>query len=259
MNRHGLDRQANGGGNDGRAARRHLQRPPDLTTTIVDVGGAVLWLERRMREQRLLEGQVHPGRGGAPGAVDVAGGTDRFEVSIRFQRAELLQQVRAALPCSRALVPGDRERFPPLLRRPGRIGDDSDAGPEVSRILETGEGHDLFHTRDGEGARRIDTRRPAAVDRAPFDGAVQHPRHADIDAVQGRAANDRPHVDAAHLRADQPVLRRVLERWRGFRHGQPRGVSGERSIIGSPPRGAMHHEPGLGFALGCSDAPAPRR
>ena len=224
---HAVHGQAHGRGDDARARPLHLERTGDVAVAVAHVGGAVVRLERGVREEGELVVRLHHPRGPGKRLLDVAdrahGGSWRPR-----QLRELRRQRRGALVPVRAFVPLHLKRIAALERRPRRVGDDGDAGHQERRVVVSGDAHDLSHPRHLQRRRIVHARDPAAEHRALGDGGELHVGQTDVDAVE-RASGDDLRVVHAGTRVPSSVNALV-----GFQAGLAGAVRVDAAVARSP-------------------------
>ena len=147
-----------------------------------------------------------------------------------------------------ALVPDDRplDRLPPGQRGPGVVRDHRE--PRRDR-------RDQPDSRDRGRRRRVEGAQSPAGDRAPDHAREAHPGTADVARVHRLPAHDAGTVHAAPVAADQPELRRALER-RILGDGARGGRLDELAVAERAARRRVHHAPPLRAARAGLHAPA---
>src|SRR5436309_10653328 len=118
MNRDVVFRDAEGTGDQPPSALRRLRRRPDLHLAVLELGGAVLRLERRVGDERVEVLRLDDLGGALERGVHVAVFPERALRRLLRELGRLRGEARTALLGGRTLVPDDPERFPRFLRRP---------------------------------------------------------------------------------------------------------------------------------------------
>ena len=222
-----------------------LRRHVDVAALGAHVGGAVLRLERRVRQERqLVLGLDHP-RCGLDGGVGVpvpAGALRRAGRAL-----EPAQDHAVVQGAVRTVVPLDREHIARLERLPPRGGDHRDARRGLHHGLDTGQGARLAV---------IEARRLAAERRRLGERGIEHLGQAHVDAVARTAVHLEWGIESPHGGADQAEVPGIGE-FDVVRHREPGGGLGARAEARAL-AGRGDHEAVLHAADGGPNAPLPR-
>jgi hypothetical protein len=215
-----------------------LRRDVQIAALGRDRRRAVLWLERRVREQRQLvirmDDLAAPAADRRQGVAVVA--RDLTAV-LRGGggRPETFADVRVVQLRVRAVVPGDDERIARLARAPPAVGHDHD----TARGL-----HDVLHARQGLRPRGVEAAHRAAQHRRLRQRAVQHAVQPDVDAVARAAVHLPWRVETRLALADDGEVAARLE-LHVLRHRQLAGRLG--NLAEAQPLAPRRHD---GAALG---------
>src|SRR5207248_2287661 len=99
---------------------------------VLEVRGRVLWLERRVRDERIEVLRPHHFRGAGERGVDVA---VLAEISLRGAFRQLSgprRKTDGALLRGRMIFPRDAQLLPRVVRQPPVVGDDGDATKQTA-------------------------------------------------------------------------------------------------------------------------------
>jgi hypothetical protein len=207
---------------DGLRAGRHLRANPHLADAVVHMDDAIHRLHRRMRQERHFVLGIHACGCLANGLRRIAVPHCDYAAGAGHRLAQIGLDAGIVDACVGAFVPADIECRQTAARRPHMVADDG------YRVVQS---DNLAHAGHRAGAAVVHRRGLAAQHRRGGRRGDQHARHANIDAIDGRAIHLVRLVQALDRRvADALELRRRLER-HVARYGKPRRGGGKRAII----------------------------
>jgi hypothetical protein len=207
---------------DGAPFARRLRADPDFELAVLVMGRAVLRLEGRVREERIVVRRFDRLRGARERRVGIAVVIEldrrRLRGELRRARVECLGVVGRRWP----FVPRDLQLLARLRRMPPRLPDDGDATMQADadaadrirprQVRTTLDDEGVLHA--GELLDLVDVRgrHLAAGDGALLVDGVEHSRQLRVDAVDRLAAHDPRHVDVLRRRSDHLVVLGILQR-----------------------------------------------
>ncbi len=238
-----------------RVARR-LARRPDFEPAVRPLRRAHLGLELRMGDERIrvrgFDGLCRRRECG----VRVPVVADPLRWCLWTELSGPLRPAAAALCRGGALVPRDLQRLTRRTRLPVGVGHNRHTGCERRQVRATR--HDECVPHPGHCADRVEigARHRAAEHGALLEHRVQHAGRREVDREELLARHDLQVVDAGDRRADDRVLRRILEA-KGGEGGQRHrgGRSRHFAVAHAAARGAMVDASGRCRALGGRDIP----
>ncbi len=221
-----------------------LARRPDFELAVGELRRAVLGLERRVREERVVVGALGGLRRRRDRRIDVAVAAHPPRGCLRGKLLRARGETGAALRGGRALVPRDLKLFTRRARLPPAVGHNRDTGHQprqIGRALDDKRVSDSGHRLDGVEIRADDL---PAEDRTLLEHGVQHPGPREVDAEERLAGDDQRIVHARRRLADDLVFLLRFERqrrevWRR----QGRGFRRHRAITDGSVGGRMEHLP----------------
>ena len=190
---------------------RSLRRRPDLDRAVLERGGAVLRLERRVRDERIGVERLRPSCASASAAstspVLRSDSGPACLASFCASSTALLQLSFEALDSSHVTLSLRRA----LNRRPGRRRENGDARHDLGRLAGAFDDERVGHAGQLLDLVEIRLADLAADGRALLEHGVLHARHDLVDAEQRLAGDDQAVVDAGDALAEQLVVLAVLQ------------------------------------------------
>ena len=243
------------------AARlRVLRRRPDLDLVALGMRGAVLRLQRGMRNERVMVGRLHHMRGTAQRACGVAVIAQAVRRRLGAERHGLAGKAFAALRARCAFVPLYLQVAARFFRTPPAVGNDRHAGHQPGEVAAAFHYEGMAHARHFAQRIEIGARHLAAEHRAFLEYGMQHARHHGIDAEQRLALHHLGAVVARLGMTDDLVVLRILQ-LETVEIGQrlPGGRGGERAVGERAAAGGVAHMAVGGGAFAHRHFPTLRR
>ena len=236
---------------------RVLHRAPDLGPVRPDIGKTVRRLHGRVGQEGDLVSRLdRPRRSGQRGS-DIAVVPDRLARALDRCEHARAQGLGVDYRLIGHGLPACDQRALALHRRPGRVGHDCHALPEMQGTRLRLDPDDPAHAGDPLRARGVEPGQPMPEGRMQHAG-VQHAGRTGVHAVACAPGDDPGVLHSRHPRAHEPIARGILARRLG-RDGAAGGVRRERAVVGpAAARRMLDDAVGGGAVLRCH-APARRR
>ena len=263
----GLQRQAERLGHRLSPVIGELGGGPDLETGGGRADGAVLRLQRQVRQERRLIDRLQSALGAGQrrlhvplGALDLARGLQQLGGAAVIDLA-VVGRAEAVVP-DRVQGLARRVRLPPVAGDDGDPrrdpGGETDLGAGGGR--DTLHGEHLLHPRHGPGGGEIGGGQLRPIDRRLHIDGVLHPRQDHVDAEDRLSRQDRRRVHADVGAAQDRIVLRVLQLQRlGVGQGLPGGVGGQLAIGQAAAGRGVRHPPVGGGEAGRVDLQPLRR